>query len=355
MGGTEQDMAMAARGMAQLPSMFEQNKTVGGLNLASFVAGGGLELQGPASQWAFDISKSPQRALKVQADIDRLQKARGKRPDNATTREALLNSQEFQDIDPMLRDRLIQGGFEGLKDFGQAATSGVRTMQGLSGVEAESKKILDQIRSGKLKGADAREKIKQLRIQGTGIFLNTGATYEQAQAASTTALFGGMSAKEKEEIDKLMGSRGNFASQEELGQAAAKEAAQIRQQQAAGKAGLLSGGIADSRRLLEAGDISKLAIDGKVRFQSGGATQEISAERAKDIAGGGSFTKGGVEEKFSAFMKETTKLQAAMQQQMITSLESVMSGKTQQVYVMNFGELISDLDKTGLTLSAPGG
>jgi hypothetical protein len=353
MGGTEQDMAMAARGMAQLPSMFEQNKTVGGLNLASFVAGGGLELQGPASQWAFEISKSPQRALKVQADIDRLQKARGKRGDNATTIEDVLKQQEFQDIDPMLRDRLLQGGFEGLKEFGQAATTGVRTMQGLSGVEGETKKLIEDIRKGRVKGADARRSIQQMRIRGTGLFLDTGATYEQAQAASLTALFGGLSEEDKKELDKQIGSRGNFASQEEQGKLDAQSAAQIRQQQAAGKAGLLAGGAFEARQKLELGDIDKLAINGKVRFQSGGATQEISAERAKAVAAG-SAAKDPVETKFATFMKETTKLQAAMQQQMITSLESVMSGKTQQVYVMNFGELISDLDKTGLTIGQPG-
>ncbi|MEN6636793.1 MAG: hypothetical protein ABFC56_13145, partial [Clostridiaceae bacterium] len=134
---------------------------------------------------------------------------------------------------------------------------------------------------------------------------------------------------------------GDFDSQEKKGQQAAKDAAIIRQKQVAAQSALLAGGVGTSFKSIGQKDIDMWSAgSGKFQFTNADkGRMEISADKAKELVAGRK-AEGATEEAFKKWVSETNKLQASLQQEMLNSLESVLSGKTQEVRVVNWREMV---------------
>lgn len=358
LGGTEKDMEMMTRGMGGMSTLMDTNRTMGGLNFASFVAGGGLDLQGPLAQDAFDVSKNPQRALKVQADKVRIQKwkednakkdSKGRLTNEAEDMYKMLGEQEFKDIDPAMRNALVLGGFGGVDKFSKAAMSGQNVVQAMGGQQGNIRNLMKQIDAGKMKEPEARLALERIMVRGQDMAGKLGVGEADRRAFSIAGLSetlgeGGQDLLKRIGITDL----GDLNGQQAKGEAAAKAAATIQREQIAAKSALLAQGQT-TRGRMSGKDLEGMAdVNGKIRFmtQSGkGEQQEISldaAQRVRSGIGGGrpEASLSGTEKAFADFLKENNKISAAMQQQMMSTLESVASGKTQEVVVRNWEDMM---------------
>jgi hypothetical protein len=359
LGGTEKDMEAMTRGMAQVPAMFEQSRVIGGLNFASFVAGGGLELKGSFAQTAFDISKNPERALKVREDVERLRKKGLKEGATASKINQLLESQEFKDIDPEVRGILLTEGVGGLDKFTQAATTGYRSLISMSGIDKEKEALLSKFRGKKTLTKQEKEELKMgmqgLRYRGRDMFMALGQSEEAATAATSYALTD--LGDDRALVEQAFGSKGSFERQMKQGSGDSERAAAIRRYDVTQRAALAAQAAGKAKDPLTDEQLGDLAVGGKIQFMSGKGAQarqqEIDVTRAQQLIKPGAQAQGGVEKAFKEWATNNNQLQASLQQQMLTSLESVLSGKTQQVYVMNWEGMVV-AQSTFKDLPAPG-
>lgn len=355
MGGTEQDMAATARGMMQLPQEFDRNKMLGGVNFASFLAGGGLGQDAVTAQNTFDISKNPDRYLKAQSDIVRVRSVIGsKGGDNREKIMSMLDSQEFKDIDPAVRDALFRGGVKGLDQFSESAGSGLKSIAGITGADERIKGLMSTLNNSKLTTKQKRFEVGAAVRDASALapLIKTGMDIDTASTAYQAALMSSMTPAQRGIFDKYAPAQGDYGAQKAEAEKKAQEAATIRRNEVASQAALITQGRTTAKGGLTADDI-RADADGKFRFAAGGKAMEISGDRAKAIMKGGS-AEGGAESEFKKWAETTNKLQASLQTQMFSSLESVLSGRTQEVYVKNWEGLAAVMD-TVKQLDAAGG
>jgi hypothetical protein len=356
-GGTEKDMEATARGMVGLPQVFERSKMLGGLNFASFLASGGLNQDAVTAQDAFDISKNPHQYLKVQSDITNIRLAM-KGMTGKDEREKivdLLDSQEFKNIDPAVRDVLYRHGTKGLDQFAESAGSGIKSFGAIAGIDKRAEKVREVL-SDRISDKQKRFELNKVMRdpEALEIFAKIGLGPEERGAAYQAAMIDALDPKDRERFEKLMPGGGDYDAQKAEAAKKAESAAIIRRNAVAAQAALLTQGRTQGAGKLTKDEIEAGSVDGKFRFATqSGRAMEISSERAKEITQGGE-AKGSAETEFKKWASETSKLQASLQSQMFTSLESVLSGKTQQVWVMNWEGMVT-AQKTVAELSAPGG